>query len=243
MLAKLRPRSIYDVLAALGCFVALGGTSAYAINEWTGTNIADESLTGADVRGKARTSSAAAVNGSLTTDDIAGQPAHSPTGTPFVDGTLTQWDIKNGSVTGSDVVESSLAKVPDADKLDNLDSTQLSPAAGDGRTADLALMGFEPQTVLSANITTARPASLLATAAVDISHLGTSAAVVECWLRFDTSTTSPIFGTTVPGQGHDTLPLVWAQGVGAGTHTVEVRCTGPTDLVVDDAGMIVSAHM
>jgi hypothetical protein len=134
-------------------------------------------------------------------------------------------------------------KAADADKLDGLDSAQLSPAAGDGRTADLALIAFEPQTVLSANITTARPAALLVTAAVDLSHLGTSAAVVECWLRFDNSANSPIYATTVQGQAHDTLPLVWAPGVGAGTHTVELRCTGPTDLIVDDAGMNVSAHV
>lgn len=243
MLAKLRRRPSHPtVVAYLALFVALGGTGAYAANEWTGANIVDETLTGADVQGKAGTTTPA-VNGSLTTEDIAGQARNRANGTPFINGTLTQWDIKDGSVTGSDVVESSLAKVPDADNLDGLDSAQLSPAGADGRIADLALTGLEPQTVLSANITTARPASLLATAAVDISHLGNSAAVVECWLRFDDSTNSPIFGTTVPGQSHDTLPVVWAQGVAAGTHTVALRCTGPTDLIVDDAGMIVSAHL
>jgi hypothetical protein len=108
MLAKLRPRSVYDVLAAIGCFVALGGTSAYAINEWTGANIVDESLTGADVRGKPRTNTTAAVNGSLTTDDVAGQPAHPGTGTPFIDGTLTQWDVRNGGLVGGDLANNTV---------------------------------------------------------------------------------------------------------------------------------------
>jgi hypothetical protein len=266
MLARFRARrpSHATVVAYLALFVAVSTGGAYAANTVfstdivdgevktpdlasgavNGAKVADNSLSGTDVIGKPGTGTAAAVNGSLTTDDIAGQQANAANGTPFIDGTLTQWDIKNGSVTGRDVVESSLAKVPDADKLDGLDSAQLSPASADGRTADLALNSpFEPETVLSANITTARPASLLATAAVDISHLGTSAAVVECWLRFDDTTSSPIYGTTVPGQSVDTLPLVWAQGVGAGTHTVELRCTGPTDLIVDNAGMSVSAHL
>jgi hypothetical protein len=115
MLAKLRPRSVYDVLAAIGCFVALGGTSAYAINEWTGANIVDESLTGADVRGKPRTSTTAAVNGSLTTDDVAGQAAHAGSGTPFIDGTLTQWDVRNGALVGGDLANNTVggAKVTD----------------------------------------------------------------------------------------------------------------------------------
>jgi hypothetical protein len=163
MLAKLRPRSVYDVLAAIGCFVALGGTSAYAINEWTGANIVDESLTGADVQGKAAAGSTPAVNGSLTTHDIAGQQANSSSGTPFIDGTLTQWDIKNGSIattdlagnavtgakvagstlngsdvsdgslTGADIDESTLGKVPDADKVDGRDASELEGARAYGR--------------------------------------------------------------------------------------------------------------
>ena len=36
--------------------LALGGGAAYAANEWTGRNIKDETLTGADIRGKAATS-------------------------------------------------------------------------------------------------------------------------------------------------------------------------------------------
>jgi hypothetical protein len=109
VLAKLRPRSVYDVLAAIGCFVALGGTSAYAINEWTGANIVDESLTGADVQGKAGTTTTPAVNGSLTTHDVAGQQGNTGNGTPFIEGTLTQWDIKNGAVTGADLASDTVA--------------------------------------------------------------------------------------------------------------------------------------
>jgi hypothetical protein len=40
---------------------------------------------------------------------------------------VTGANIKNGTVTGLDVKESSLAKVPNADKLDGFDSSQLIP--------------------------------------------------------------------------------------------------------------------
>jgi hypothetical protein len=88
VLARLRPRSVYDVLAAIGCFVALSTGGAYASHL-----VVD----GSDV-----------VNGSLTTDDIAGQRANAATGTPFIDGTLTQWDLKNGAVTGADLASNTV---------------------------------------------------------------------------------------------------------------------------------------
>jgi hypothetical protein len=104
MLAKLRPRSAYDVMAALALFMALSTGGAYATHLVVdSSDVVDDSLTGIDVRGKPRTSTTAAVNGSLTTDDIAGQQANAATGTPFIDGTLSQWDLKNGTVTGADL--------------------------------------------------------------------------------------------------------------------------------------------
>jgi hypothetical protein len=116
MLAKLRPRSVYDVLAAIGCFVALSTGGAYASHLVVdSSDVVDDSLTGVDVQGKPRTGTTAAVNGSLTTDDIAGQQAHNPTGTPFIDGTLTQWDVKNSSLVGGDLANNTVsgAKVTD----------------------------------------------------------------------------------------------------------------------------------
>jgi hypothetical protein len=150
MLAKLRPRLTYaNVMSTIAVFVAVSTGGAYAANtvfsidivdgevktadlasgSVSGGKVADNSLTGADVLGKPGTSTAPAVNGSLTTDDIAGQQANAANGTPFIDGSLTQWDLKNGSVTGSDVVESSLAKVPDANELDGHDSTAFTQPA------------------------------------------------------------------------------------------------------------------
>jgi hypothetical protein len=42
-------------------------------------------------------------------------------------GTLTGADVRNGTLTGADVNESKLAPVPNADKLDGLDSSNLIP--------------------------------------------------------------------------------------------------------------------
>ena len=46
---RFRRPSHTTIVAYLGLFVALGGTSAYAANEWTGSNVVDGSLTGQDV--------------------------------------------------------------------------------------------------------------------------------------------------------------------------------------------------
>src|SRR3954465_3812052 len=91
-----------NVVAYIALFVALSGTSAYAANEWTGANIVDESLTGADVKGSDATANVAGTNGSPTGADIAGQPASTAVGQPFVNGSLTTWDIRDNSLSGRD---------------------------------------------------------------------------------------------------------------------------------------------
>src|SRR4051794_22927723 len=79
----------------LALFLVLAGGTAYAVNEWTGANIVNESLTGSDVKAPAT-----------------------------VDGTLTGADVKADSLRGADLLESSLGNVPNANNLDNLDSTR-----------------------------------------------------------------------------------------------------------------------
>jgi hypothetical protein len=109
MLTRLRSHLTYaNVAATMALFLALGGTGAYAANEWTGANIQDETLTGADVQGKAQTATAPAVNGTLTGYDISGQPAIPALGQPFIAGSLTTWDINDGTLMGPDVKDGSL---------------------------------------------------------------------------------------------------------------------------------------
>jgi hypothetical protein len=52
MLARYKPRSSYDVMAAIACFVALAGGTAYAAATIMGADVVDESLTGADIQNK-----------------------------------------------------------------------------------------------------------------------------------------------------------------------------------------------
>jgi len=142
MFAGLRPRwpRHGTVIACLALFVALGG-SAYAANEWTGDNIVDESLTGADIQGTDGTPSTAAVNGSITSADISGQQANTANGTTFVDGTLTTWDIKNHSVRGEDLIAGTItgpqigANAVSGDKVadGSLGEADLAPGSIDGR--------------------------------------------------------------------------------------------------------------
>src|SRR3954452_14820837 len=141
MFSRIRPKLNHStVVAYLALFVALGGT-AYAVNNFTGADIQDESLTGADVRGTAGTSTTAAVNGSLTGADIAGQQAIPSLGQPFKTGSLTTWDVRDGSLGGADLAantltgtqinESTLGKVRDAEKLDGKDSSAFAPIGSD----------------------------------------------------------------------------------------------------------------
>jgi hypothetical protein len=97
---RLRPKLTFaNVASATALFLALSTGGVYAANEWTGANIKNETLTGADVKGRASTATAAAVNGTLSTFDIAGQSAGA-NGTPFRPGTLTRWDVKDASLPG-----------------------------------------------------------------------------------------------------------------------------------------------
>ena len=77
--------SYSNVMSTIAVFLALGGGAAYATSHVTGDDVADESLTGADIRGSAPT---------LQQD--------------AVDGTLETWDIKNGSIFTVDIADETL---------------------------------------------------------------------------------------------------------------------------------------
>jgi hypothetical protein len=109
MRKKLRAHVTYaNVAATLALFMALSTGGAYAANEWTGANIQNETLTGEDVKGKFGTATTAAVNGSLTSADIHGQAANPSNGTPFVMGSLTGEDVRDGSLGGVEVAPNTL---------------------------------------------------------------------------------------------------------------------------------------
>jgi hypothetical protein len=93
MLKKLRPRSAYDVMAAIACFGVLAGGTAYAANTIGSSDVIDESLLSQDIKNrevKAADIGANAVNGghladgSLTRADVAaGQFGTAPAAATF----------------------------------------------------------------------------------------------------------------------------------------------------------------
>jgi hypothetical protein len=128
----------------LALFVALGG-SAYAAATINSASVVDNSLTGADIRGRAASPGKPFTEGTLTGEDVRG--SFGAPGRPAVNGSLTGADIANDSLTGADILEQSLGKVPNADRLDGLDSNvflQKSQQAADSAK----LGGLDPNTFL-----------------------------------------------------------------------------------------------
>ena len=93
-----------NVVASLALFLALGGGAAWAANEFSGANIRDETLTGADVKGRT------GVEGTLTGLDLKGG---SVKGADIATGTISGRRVADDSLKGADIDESSLAGVRD----------------------------------------------------------------------------------------------------------------------------------
>jgi hypothetical protein len=233
------------VIACIALFVSLG-PAAYATHEViNGSDVVDNSLTGADVRGKAGTSGAAAVNGSLTTDDIAGQQANAANGTPFIDGTLTQWDIKNGGIAGADIALNAIngTKVA-SDSLSGADIEEASlgqvPAAllgGIGRYGTAGSCDPESSafvtcasTTTTVDVPVAQARMLVIGTVKAQTESGTSSASGHCELRarHDSGSFSfvgPLSGfTTGVGINATFVPLMSMHVAPAGGYQVSIEC-------------------
>ena len=79
MLAKLRPRSVYDVLAVIGCFAGLTTGGAYAADTIGSSDVINESLLSEDFK-----------NGEVKNSDIK-------------NGSVTSLKINNGSVLNAEI--------------------------------------------------------------------------------------------------------------------------------------------
>ena len=81
MLEKVRPHSIYDVMALIACVGVIAGGTAYAANTIGSSDVIDESLLSQDIKnGEVKASElagAAVSNSKLATTPSA--PARSPT--------------------------------------------------------------------------------------------------------------------------------------------------------------------
>jgi hypothetical protein len=117
---RIRPHlSFANVASAIALFVAISGGTAVALsgsNTVFTDDIVDNEVRSADVR-----------NDSLSAGGLAAADLRpSSVGTSEIaTESVDTFDVKNGSLTGADINESLLQTVPNADKLDGVDSTEL----------------------------------------------------------------------------------------------------------------------
>jgi hypothetical protein len=137
MRSKLGRPSHATVVAYLALFVALGG-SAYAVNTVGSADVIDDSLTSADIKGRPASGGTPASPGTLTTYDIAdgtirfNDIATNQIGTGrVINESLTGDDIQNGSLKGADVDEFSLGPVPNAYAIDGHTADDLVKGGGE----------------------------------------------------------------------------------------------------------------
>ena len=124
MFRKLRPRSLYDVLAALGFFLALATSTAYAANTVFSADIVDGEVKAVDIGagavtnvkladgavGKPKISAGAVENGKIA-DGAVGQSKlanGAATNAKIADGAVSSAKVQNDAVAGVDVNEASL---------------------------------------------------------------------------------------------------------------------------------------
>jgi hypothetical protein len=111
MLAKLRPRSAYDVMAALALFLVIAGGTAYAANTVFSADIVDGEVKVADLATGA-VSTPKLKPAAVTTDKLAG-------------GAVTTDKVRDNSLGGRDVLDNSLKGV-------DIDESTLSSIGGGG---------------------------------------------------------------------------------------------------------------
>ena len=108
MLAKLRPRSAYDVMAALALFIALATGSAYAANTVFSSDIVNGEVKNDDLAVNAVGSNKIA-DRSVKNADLSIGASSSNT---IADGGVQGIDVKNDTLTGAQIAESALDATP-----------------------------------------------------------------------------------------------------------------------------------
>src|ERR1051325_10664511 len=97
MFAKLRPRSVYDVMAALSLFLVVAGGTALAANTVFSSDLVDGEVKRPDLASRA-----------VTNGKLAGGAVTSET---VVDDTLKGRDVLDNSLKGADIDESTLSSI------------------------------------------------------------------------------------------------------------------------------------
>jgi hypothetical protein len=118
-LARLRPRSIYDVMAVIGCVAAVGTGTAYAANTVFSTDIVDGEVKHADIAGNAVTSTNI-YNGSVLGPEIHDDAV---TSDKVAAATLTASDLATDSVSSSEIQTDAVGATEVAD--DTIDGGEI----------------------------------------------------------------------------------------------------------------------
>jgi hypothetical protein len=126
MWSQLKPRSIYDVMAMIGCVAAIGTGTAYAANTVFSTDIVDGEVKAVDL-GANSVGTNKISDGAVGLADLA---ADSVDGTKVLDSSLTGFDIANSSLTGSDLLDESLGTTDIADGGLNTSDLAISSVTG-----------------------------------------------------------------------------------------------------------------
>ena len=123
MLAKLLSHARHNIVGYLALFVALGGTAMAAKPMLTGADIQDGTINSADLRDRG----------------AAGYPG------PSIQGI----DLEANTLTGAEILESTLGQVPSASDADKLGGTNASSYLKSGDTAGGDLAGQYPNPTLA----------------------------------------------------------------------------------------------
>ena len=110
LLSRLRPRSIYDVMAAIACIAALGTGTAYAADTIGSADIIDESILSVDIKNTEVKGADLATNAVTTAKIANGSVLNADLGANAITGDK----VLDNALTGADINESALGQVPSA---------------------------------------------------------------------------------------------------------------------------------
>ncbi len=136
---RLRRPSPALVIACVALFASLGGVSyGFATGEIDGREIKNGAVTNKDIR-----------NGTVVTKDLRNNEVR---GADIRNSTIGGRDVAFNTLGGNDIKESTLAKVPDADNVDGVDSSGMSKLRLKPNFSAIARIASSPSSTASSAI-------------------------------------------------------------------------------------------